>query len=664
MTKTKKLNRKQTTPRNRRRTIACEQLEERWTPAQFGIPWSDSTHLTMSFVPDGTQVETEASQLQSALDAQLPRASWQRAILRAAQTWASVANVNIGLVSDGGQQLGVAGAMQGDPRFGDIRIAGLPLGDDALAISIPPSNTTAGTYSGDIIINTRARFTANKLYAAVMHEMGHVLGLDHSADPASVMFPTIRQTAALTAGDIANLRALYGVRAVDFNEGDKGNNTIKDATRVKFSAVSGGYNGSTPIVSYGDIGSATDIDFFEVRTLAGYTGPMTFRVQTTGISLLAPRVSLIDQNGRVLQTKTGANTNGTTLNFQIPTSVSDGRYYLRVEASPTATFKFGRYGVAVTFDGRLGPIGISIDQVLRGRFESLKPERVDQLFANPSSIIYEDDLRLDDTALTAIPLRVGAGQPSERDLEATGSISDRRDVDFYEVRAPRATATISNWVMTVSLRAADAKGIVPRLQVLDANQVAVAAQVVLNAAGQYTVELRNVPSRAVYFLRLSSHQPSATGNYNLYVNFGNVPAELNPMAAGRLNAANGFKIEQSLYVARSQLFSFLSVASGSPVTMTIRDMNGQIVYQQVSGPGQTSSGISKVLLPGKYRVTFQSAATATFRLSGSRISDPIGVIYNSPIYEPQYQPDPTVPIYFFPFAPLTPTVVPYGFGPP
>ena len=276
------------------RSMRCEQLEQRWTPAQFGIPWPDSTHLTMSFAPDGTQVETEQNQLATALDAQMPRATWQRSILQAAQTWANAANLNIGLVADGGQPIGVAGLTQGDARFGDIRVVGLPLGDDALAVSIPPSNVAAGTYVGEIIINTRIQFTPEKLYAVAMHEMGHVLGLDHSADPNSVMFPTVHEPAVLTAGDITAISDLYGIRDVDTNEGTKGNNTIKDATRVRYSAVSGGYNGSTPIVEYGDIASATDLDYFRSAHVGGLHRSYDFqssngRHQHDGSARLADR---------------------------------------------------------------------------------------------------------------------------------------------------------------------------------------------------------------------------------------------------------------------------------------------------------------------------------------------------------------------------------------
>ncbi|MDX1925236.1 MAG: matrixin family metalloprotease [Pirellulaceae bacterium] len=648
-----------------KRKMSCEKLEERWTPAQFGIPWADSTHLTMSFVPDGTQIETETSQLQASLDAQMPRATWQQTILRAGQTWAAIANVNIGLINDGGQKLGIAGASQGDTRFGDIRIGGLPMGNDSLAVSIPPSNGATGTFAGDIIINTRAQFTPSKLYAVLMHEMGHVLGLDHSNDPNSVLFPTIHEPAALTAGDIASVRALYGARAIDFNEGNRGNNTIRNATRLEFSQSSSGYDGSTPMIGYGDIGSATDIDYFDVRTLLGYSGPMTFRVQTTGISLLTPRVSLIDGNGRVLQTRVGANTNGTVVTIRIPSSVPDGQYFLKIEADPSSTYKVGRYGVAVSFDGLQGPLAITIDQVMRGRYETLKSEAVDQLFKDPTASFFENDLHTDDAIAGAIVLRQGPGQPSDRDLDAVGTLSDATDVDFYSIRAPRATATISNWVLTVSLRGVGRNGTIPAIQVLDKNAVPLPARVIVNGNGQFVVQLQNIPSREAYFLRLSNRAPSISGNYNLQVNFGNVPAELNVLPAGALTAANRFTSEFAFYVARSQLFSFLLETANStvPVTMTIRDLSGNIVYRQVSGPGLPTSGISKLLLPGEYRISFRSTAAANFRLLGGRITDPIGVVYNSPVYVPQYVANPTVPTYIFPYAPTTPTPTPYGFNP-
>jgi hypothetical protein len=137
---TTSLRTNQPTPR-----LQCERLEDRTTPAQFGVPWNDPLHLTVSFAPDATSASGVASQLNRALDAQMPRTVWQNAILRAFQTWAEVANVNFGVVADGGQPFGTSGSTQNDPRFDDIRIGGFRMTNEALAVSTPPASFVSGT---------------------------------------------------------------------------------------------------------------------------------------------------------------------------------------------------------------------------------------------------------------------------------------------------------------------------------------------------------------------------------------------------------------------------------------------------------------------------------------------------------------------------------------
>src|SRR5262245_62047768 len=96
-----------------RRLGSFECLEDRSLPsATFGIPWPDPGHLTISFAPDGTDTPDGANSLSALLGAAGSNATWQKEILRAFQTWAVNANINIGLVGDGGQALGTPGAPQ------------------------------------------------------------------------------------------------------------------------------------------------------------------------------------------------------------------------------------------------------------------------------------------------------------------------------------------------------------------------------------------------------------------------------------------------------------------------------------------------------------------------------------------------------------------------
>src|SRR5207244_12784610 len=88
-------------PRSRR--FLVERLEDRCTPSTSGITWPDGRHLTLSFVPDGTQVAGTPSSLFRTLNAVASTSVWEREIVRAFQPWAADSNVTIGVVHEGGQ---------------------------------------------------------------------------------------------------------------------------------------------------------------------------------------------------------------------------------------------------------------------------------------------------------------------------------------------------------------------------------------------------------------------------------------------------------------------------------------------------------------------------------------------------------------------------------
>src|SRR3954451_9242071 len=99
---------------HRARPLCLEVLEDRTNPSAFNVPWADGAHLTLSFVPDGTTVQGAPSTLFQSLTSVGPAPAWEREILRAFQSWAANAELNIGYVTDNGAPLGSTGAVQGD----------------------------------------------------------------------------------------------------------------------------------------------------------------------------------------------------------------------------------------------------------------------------------------------------------------------------------------------------------------------------------------------------------------------------------------------------------------------------------------------------------------------------------------------------------------------
>jgi hypothetical protein len=604
------------------RRLFAEQLETREVPATFGVPWPDPQHLTVSFAPDNTSANGSPSALFQTLNAQAPTtAAWQTEILRALQTWAVQANINIGIVSDGGQAIGISGSLQGDTRFGDIRVAAIPEGPSVLAIT-SPVDSLAGTRSGDMLLNSGANLTISggplqyDLYSVALHEAGHALSLGDSLDMNSAMFSAYQGVrTGLSQGDIDNLRALYGARLADQYEGTAGNGTIATATKMKDPAVQA------------DITTNGDVDVYEYK-MPGYAGStVTVRVQTAGVSLLTPKLTVYDANGNLVTSAITTDPLAGGVSVQLSNVSNNAKFYFKVEGSQSGVFGIGAYRLKVD-SGQISQVLIAA---------------LDQVFSRSSLSIPDLDHGSNDTIATAKNLNQTGYQADPRFTNAiTGSIETPTDIDFYRVTTPTFTDGQTQ-TLVVSVAAVGGSTLDPAIQVYNATGQLVAADVLVNDSSSYMLQIPGVASGNTFYIKVAPDMSAGannTGDYLLGVNYRSTPIALGQIVTSTLTASQPAEY-RTMSVSQSQVTHLVLSASATAVPAAVRltlyDQNGVAVFVLTAMAGQTVSG--DVYLAGgvTYKAVF-CAATAdhsplpslTYNLRGKSLTDPIDPLPTDP----------------------------------
>lgn len=411
------------------RRLILENLETREVPATFGTPWAYGDLINVSFAPDNSKVDGVNSVLKTRMNALgLTDAVWQGEILRAFQTWASAAKMNFGIVSDNGALIGTAGAFQFDARFGDIRIFGVPLSSNVLAITTPP-DAMAGTRAGDIILNTSKTFTVGTggnydLYTVMLQEVGHAIGVANSTDPLSPMFETYNGVkAGLTAGDISAVQALYGPRTYNISE-LFGNGSTSSATNITNASL---LSNKIIVTTIGEMASATDDDYYKFTLPTGVSS-LTVELRTAGYSLMHGTFRVLNSTGTVLGTATasGAGKNAT---LALSNLVAGQTYYVHVAEAANTKFSLGLYRLRL-----VPPAATSEDVLFAGSFKDVDSAR-------------------NETLATATTLYASPTTSSNRTYSSVAQLS-ATDIDYYKVKSSSGGFNETT-LLTASLRMFD-----------------------------------------------------------------------------------------------------------------------------------------------------------------------------------------------------------------
>jgi hypothetical protein len=570
-----------------------------------------------------------------------PEAVWRENILRAFQTWAIHTNADIGMVGDGGQAFGSPGATQQDDRFGDIRIGAIAASPEVGAVSVPVDNFVSGTWLADVLFNTQFGYqSADEILAVAMHEAGNVFGLEDSSDPSSPLFtggpPTVKLP---TAADVAALQALHGTRAPDMNEAlqnNVDNDSFTTATRLNLVDTSGADGGSAPTIVYGDVGASSDVDYFYIETPGDYTGPVTFKLRSAGISLLQPDLTIYDAAQQPVDHLVSQDVGGAVLTVNVPLSTPNQRFYVRVAGAQPDEFGIGGYSLVTQFDAINLISSPEIDAVANGAYRFLPQSELAKFFDADEDELFNDDGHSDDEAGLGVELDSIPGFVADSRYETTGSIADATDVDYYSVKSPEVAGGGLS-VMTVAVRSLDVAGLIPSLTILDENQNPLATEIVVNGGGELVVQVIGIDPHKDYLIGVRAADPGGpfdSGNYRLGVAFTNAQVALEAMATGTVGGAVTENVH-TLYIGRPQLFHLVleagtsTVAVPSAIIATIKDENSAIVATIAAPPGERRSLPGVFLNAGTYTVEVvvrtldgSPSSAVSYSLLGTSISDP------------------------------------------
>lgn len=669
------------------RPLNLEQLENRSLFHSEEVSFLGFGSLTYSYAPDGTVVGNHESSLGSVFDNVASRLQWQEAIAKAIQTWAVHANINIGLIQDNGAPSGVYGPTRGNEQYGDIRITGFEYGLDSYAEAVAESNRTAGAWAGDVFFNTKAPWSSLiDIESAALHEVGHILGLDHSTDPDSPMFEHgPNGKLQLTTQDIALLQAIHGQRELDPNEGDHGNDSIDRATDIKGSendrTVLDGFRGDQVWIQFGDLHSSDDKDVYEIKMNRNYSGPVALEIRSSGLSLARLSAKITDRNGNLLTEGIFQGKQGGVVVLTLDQTNPSDKYYLEVSSASDPFWTTGDYSITVADPNRLLRESRDIADWARKAHrwyhdsDRTKDGFSYQLLPTLDDGLSDDDGHSDDTLVGAVQVPMVLQSQTRIVYQMVGSISNLLDMDHYAVQLPDEIAALTE--LSIDVESLDIQGLVPRVTVLGENGIVLDSVPRINGFGQTQIIVPSVVPRQKIFVRIDSADVSnlfKTGSFALTLTLTN-PTSPPPILIDAQLDVNNSLAEREWYIARPQLFAFSLLGQSTnafgqgDIMLSVFDSNKVLIAGLVAPWNELRSTPGLFLDPGLYYLQVAGRGISTelehlaVQLRADQPSKPVGPILGSTSVKPLYLCPGSTTEYCYPNTPL-PKITPSHVGPP
>lgn len=605
-------------PHSRRRR-SLETLEDRRLLAAFETPWPNARNLTVSFPADGATVDGQVSTLHETLDAVAERSQWQELTLRAFQTWAYYADINIGLRNDHGDDFGAPGLLVGDPRFGEFRFGAIPQ-SGALANSLP-FQALAGTYGGDVLLNSDIDLTYHSwddddddeapvqthgqndpsydLYSLLLHETGNALGIPDNELPWTVMFGQYTTPkGALSTHDLNAMIDLYGARS------DPYETTTNDAYFLSTLVNEPyGFDVEEDVMRLrGSLHDLHDVDWYRFYPRSD-AGSLRISVEASGISLLKSTMEVYSAQGHLIGTASADSVFENDIHADVDIGESPGPVYIRITNADGDIYSVGDY--EVVFDYR--PAQQHTGDLPRARFD----EGIESLWTHFG--LADTEIGQNDTVADAIDLPAALATNVDRyevvsGLAGGGPLDGPPDVDVFRVRAPDQI----HGSMVVHLSAVGDDTPELNLRILDSQGQPVGAHGRMSDDGTWTLHVNQPVAGSDYFIQISvdPSSPVDVGNYVTTVEFTPSPAVMHQMASQEISSEIDYFLRWK--INESKLYRFDLAAAGVSaddwVKLTIYDAVTHEVKMVLGSTSHSTRSAMTMLDEGDYIFRFSAAS--------------------------------------------------------